>query len=112
MLLSDARANIARNGQPGRELATSDALASARRLRALGLGMLMVDTSASSGRGGGGAAGGVAGGVAGGAAGRGPSAARLLADALQALYLPLPQVQAAQLSQAVRALAASGGGSR
>ncbi len=96
VLLSDARANIARNGQPGRGLASSDALASARRLRALGLGMLMVDTAPGSGRAG----------VGPGAAAADPTPARLLADALGALYLPLPQTDAAKLSRAARALSA------
>ena len=91
VLLSDARANIARNGQPGRELASTDALVSARRLRALGLGMLMVDTSPGAGRG--------------AAAAAAPSPARALAEALDALYLPLPQVDARRLSLAVRGLA-------
>ncbi|MDO9285261.1 MAG: hypothetical protein Q7U26_10220, partial [Aquabacterium sp.] len=72
-----------------------DALASARRLRALGLGMLMVDTSPGA----------VRGGAAAGNA-SGPSHARALADALDALYLPLPQVDARRLSLAVRGLAA------
>ncbi|MES2715709.1 MAG: magnesium chelatase subunit D [Pseudomonadota bacterium] len=96
VLLSDARANIARNGQPGRGLASSDALASARRLRALGLGMLMVDTAPGSGRTG----------VGAGATAAEPTPARLLADALGALYLPLPQMDAAKLSRAARALSA------
>ena len=95
VLLSDARANIARNGQPGRELASADALVSARRLRALGLGMLMVDTSPGAGRG-----------AAAGVNASAPSHARALADALDALYLPLPQVDARRLSLAVRGLAA------
>ncbi len=97
VLLSDARANIARNGQPGRELATSDALASARRLRGLGLGMLVVDTAPGSGR---------AAAAGPGAAAAGPTVARRLSDALGALYLPLPQMDAARLSRAARALSA------
>jgi magnesium chelatase subunit D len=90
VLLSDARANIARDGQPGRTQATADALASARRLRALGLGMLMVDTAPGAGR---------------AASTDSPPPARNLATALGALYLPLPQVDAQRLSQAARALA-------
>ena len=97
VLLSDARANIARNGQPGREAATQDALASARRLRALGLGMLVVDTAPGSGR---------------PSAATSPTVARQLSDALGALYLPLPQVDAARLSQAARALATPAATSR
>ncbi len=90
VLLTDARANIARNGAPGRDLATADALASARQLRALGLGMLVVDTAPGAGRAGPGA---------------GPTVARQLSDALRAHYMPLPQMDAAQLSRAARALA-------
>ena len=96
VLLSDARANIARNGAPGRELATSDALASARQWRALAVGALLVDTSPGSARPGAGAG--------------GPSVARQVADAMDALYLPLPQLDAAQLSRAARALTTPGGG--
>ena len=103
VLLTDARANIARNGQPGREQALADAISSARRLRAAGIGALLVDTSAVARRASG-AAPGVAGGVVAGAA---PSAARQVADAMAALYLPLPQVSAAGLSQLVRTLGAT-----
>jgi magnesium chelatase subunit D len=95
VLLTDARANIARDGSPGRDLATLDALASARQLRALGVGTLMVDTSPGSAR------------TA--PAGAGPSVARVLADSLAALYLPLPQMDAARLSQAAKALSAAQG---
>ncbi len=102
VLLSDARANIARDGQPGRSQAMADALASARRLRALGLGMLMVDTA--PGRSG---AGSRTANATANPGGRddGPPPARSLADALGALYLPLPSVDAQRLSQAARALA-------
>jgi magnesium chelatase subunit D len=89
VLLTDARANIARNGAPGRDLATADALASARQLRALGLGMLVVDTAPGASR---------------TAAGAAPNVARQLSDALAARYLPLPQMDAAGLSRAARAL--------
>jgi len=89
VLLTDGRANIARDGQPGREQALSDALAGARRLRALGLGALLVDTSPGAGR-----------------AGSGTAVAQLVADALAALYLPLPQADAARLSRVVKDLAA------
>jgi magnesium chelatase subunit D len=97
VLLSDARANIARNGAPGRDLATADALASARQLRALGLGMLVVDTAPGASR---------------AAAGAEPTVARQLSDALHARYLPLPQMDAAQLSRAARALALPDAGQR
>ena len=90
VLLTDARANIARNGAPGRDLATSDALASARQLRALGLGKLVVDTAPGASR---------------SSASAGPTVARLLSDSMAARYLPLPQMDAALLSRAARALA-------
>ncbi len=91
VLLTDGRANIARDGQPGRERALADALAAARRLRATGLGALLVDTSPVAGRP--------------AAAGGQPSAARQVADAMAALYLPLPRVEAAGLSRVVQGLA-------
>jgi magnesium chelatase subunit D len=95
VLLSDARANIARNGAPGRDLATADALASARGLRALGLGMLVVDTAPGANR---------------PAASAGPTVARQLSDALNARYLPMPQMDAAMLSRAARTLSRPDGG--
>jgi len=91
VLLTDARANIARNGAPGRDLATADALASARGLRALGLGMLVVDTAPGASR-------------PAAAAATGPTVARQLSDALNARYLPLPQMDATMLSRAARTL--------
>jgi hypothetical protein len=97
VLLTDARAKIARNGAPGRDLATADALASARQLRALGLGMLVVDTAPGASR---------------PAAGAGPTVARQLSDALNARYLPLPQMDAAMLSRAARSLATPDNGRR
>nr|MDH4390157.1 hypothetical protein [Aquabacterium sp.] len=93
-LLSDARANIARNGAPGRDLAIADALASARGLRALGLGMLVVDTAPGASR---------------AVANAGPTVARQLSDALNARYLPLPQMDAALLSRAARTLSPDAG---
>jgi magnesium chelatase subunit D len=90
VLLTDGRANIARDGQPGRERALADAVAAARRLRAAGIAALLVDTSPLGGR----------------PAAAGPaSAARQVADAMAALYLPLPQVEAAGLSRVVQSLA-------
>ncbi|URI07535.1 magnesium chelatase subunit D [Aquincola tertiaricarbonis] len=79
VLMTDARANVGRGGAPGRERAAADALASARALRAAGLTSLMIDT------------------------GRDPQpAARALADAMGARYLPLPQADAGRLWQALR----------
>jgi magnesium chelatase subunit D len=80
VLLTDGRANVARNGRPGRELAEADALTSARRMRAAGIAGLVVDTSPHPH----------------------PSAQKLAAE-MGARYLPLPYADAARLSQAVQA---------
>lgn len=45
VLLTDGRANIGREGAPGRPKAEAEALAAARLLRAAGVGLLLVDTS-------------------------------------------------------------------
>ncbi len=82
VLLTDGRANIARDGSPGRPQAAADALSAARRLRAAGCAALLLDTSPQ------------------------PQAqAGQLADAMGAAYLPLPHAGAHQLSQAVRGAA-------
>ena len=79
VLLTDGRANIARDGTPGRVRATEDALAAARRLRGAGLTALLLDTSPQP-----------------------QQAGRDLAQQMGATYLPLPHAGAAVLSQAVR----------
>ena len=78
-LLTDGRANIARDGTPGRPQAEADALASAARIRAAGLTTLLIDISPRPN----------------------PSAQRL-AEAMGARYFPLPQADAAKLSRIVR----------
>jgi magnesium chelatase subunit D len=78
VFLTDARANIARDGSPGRALAAQDALAMARRVRAQGLHSLLIDTSP-----------------------RPEPAALLLAQTLGARYVPLPHGQAAQVHAVV-----------
>jgi magnesium chelatase subunit D len=78
VLLTDGRANVARDGTPGRGQAEVDALASARMMRATGITALVVDTSSHPH----------------------PSAQRLAAE-MGARYLPLPHVDAGKLSQAV-----------
>ena len=89
VLLSDARANIDRHGAPGRDAALVDALAAARQLRASGVSALLVDTSPMPTR---------------------PSPntpanqARQIAEAMAALYLPLPKVDAAGLSAVVKGI--------
>ncbi|SEM96847.1 protoporphyrin IX magnesium-chelatase [Loktanella fryxellensis] len=79
-LLTDGRANIARDGQPDRARAATDAQAAARLIRASGMDALVIDT------------------------GNRPSdALRQLASTLAAPYLPMPRADAARLSQAVGA---------
>lgn len=78
VLMTDARANIARDGAPGRERAAADALASARAMKATGLSALMIDTGRDS-----------------------QPAARGLAQAMGARYLALPQADAGRLWRAV-----------
>jgi magnesium chelatase subunit D len=88
VLMTDGRANIARDGSPGRAQALEDALAAARRVRAAGVSGLAIDTS--------------------------PMFQPLaepptmrIGQAMAAQYIRLPQASAAGVSQAVRA--ASGG---
>jgi magnesium chelatase subunit D len=81
VLLTDGRANIARDGTPGRERAGADALAAARALRLLGILALVVDTSA-----------------------RPDPAARAIAEAIGATYLPLPPARPDRVARAAQAL--------
>ena len=81
VLMTDGRANIARDGRPGRAQATEDALNSARRLRALGIPALFVDTAV-----------------------RPQPAARRLADEMGALYLPLPYSDAGGIAKLVQSM--------
>ncbi|WP_043338835.1 magnesium chelatase subunit D [Belnapia moabensis] len=80
VLLTDGRANIARDGRPGRERAMAEALEAARALRAARIAALLVDTSP-----------------------RPQEAGRSLAAALGGRYIPLPYADAAAISRAVRA---------
>ena len=80
VLLTDGRANIARDGAPGRAKASEDALASARQLRVDGVAALLLDTSPQP-----------------------QDTARALAAEMGARYLPLPYAGADAMSQAVRA---------
>jgi magnesium chelatase subunit D len=80
VLLTDGRANIARDGSPGRAQANQDALAAARQIRAAGLTALLLDTSPQA-----------------------QPTAQALAQAMGATYLPLPYAGAQVLSRAVRA---------
>lgn len=87
VLLTDGRANIARDGRPGRDAALQDALASARALAATGAATLVVDTSPQPG----------------------PAAPRL-AEALRGRCVVLPLADARRLSQAVRVQHDAAGG--
>jgi len=81
VVLTDGRANVGRDGVGGRERAERDAIAAARAARALAIPAIVVDISA-----------------------RPADAARRLADAMGARYLPLPHAQADAITRAVRAL--------
>jgi magnesium chelatase subunit D len=78
VLLTDGRANVARNGQPGRPEAQADALAAARQLGASGVATLLIDTSPQA-----------------------QPAAQALASALRARCVALPHATAQGMSQAV-----------
>jgi magnesium chelatase subunit D len=79
VLLTDGRANIARDGSPGREAAARDALGAARAFAATATAALLIDTSPQP-----------------------SAAAQAIAAALGARCIALPQAQAQALSQAVR----------
>jgi magnesium chelatase subunit D len=83
-LLTDARANIARDGSGGRSRAEAEALEAARLLAARGVATLLVDTSPRPN----------------------PFACRLAAD-MRARYVPLPYADASALSRAVRSASAA-----
>jgi magnesium chelatase subunit D len=78
VLLSDGRANIGRDGAPGRAAAESDALVAARGVRAAGIGAVYIDTSPRAQ----------------------PDGDRF-ARAMGAVYAPLPYVEAAAVSALV-----------
>jgi len=80
VFLTDARANIARDGTPGRPLAESDALASAAALRAMGGTTILIDTSPRPG-----------------------AIAERIAAAMGARYVTLPRTDAREIHAAVSA---------
>ncbi|MCA3555523.1 magnesium chelatase subunit D [Aestuariivirga sp.] len=80
VFLTDGKANIARDGTAGRDLAMRDAEAAARALRLAGVRALMIDLSGTR-----------------------PGPARKLAEAMGADYLPLPHADAARISASVNA---------
>jgi magnesium chelatase subunit D len=79
VLLTDGRANIARDGAPGREAASRDALNAARAFAQSATAALLIDTSPQP-----------------------SAAAQAVAAALGARCIALPHAQAQALSQAVR----------
>lgn len=79
-LMTDGRANVARDGAPGRALAQEEALATARAIRFANVPALLIDTAP-----------------------RPQQTAKTLSDALGALYLPMPRVDARVLSGTLRA---------
>ena len=87
VLLTDGRANIARDGSAGRARADDEALAAARQMRAARLSALLVDTSPQPQ----------------------PSAQRLATE-MGAIYLPLPYAGATVLSNAVRSASLASAG--
>jgi len=82
VLLTDGRANIARDGEPGRAKAEEDALAAARAFRAMGLKSVLIDTSP-----------------------RPQERGARIASQMGAVYLPLPYADAAAMSRAVQSVA-------
>ncbi|HSC65903.1 MAG TPA: magnesium chelatase subunit D [Caldimonas sp.] len=80
VVLSDGRANVGRDGAPGRARAEADAQAAARALRSQSISVLFIDTSPQP-----------------------QASARDLAVAMGARYVPLPHAEANALSAAVRA---------
>ena len=80
VFLTDGRANIARDGTPGRPQAAADALSAAKRLCTGGFNVLMIDTSPEP-----------------------QDSARALAEAMRGRYLGLPYAGAQVISAAVLA---------
>lgn len=89
VLLTDGRANIARDGKPGRAQAGLDALQAAREFRLAGLSALLIDTSPQAQN-------------QAQAQAQSQHPAPALAQAMGATYLPLPFASAKGLNQAVR----------
>lgn len=85
ILLTDGRANVARDGSGGRARAEEDALAAARGLRAAGLAVLVLDIAPQP-----------------------QPLARRLAAEMAAHYLPMPFGNAAAMSAAAQAAAPRG----
>ncbi|WP_294533353.1 magnesium chelatase subunit D [uncultured Rhodoblastus sp.] len=84
VMMTDGRANIGRDGEPGRPRAMEDALDAARRIRAANVAALAIDTAQI------------------GASGRDDAPVRALAEAMTARYIKLPRADAAGINAAVR----------
>ena len=84
VLLTDGRANIARDGSPGRAKAVEDAIAAARQMRLAGITALLLDTSPQP-----------------------QPAAQALATEMGAAYVPLPYAGAQAVSRVVQLASAS-----
>jgi magnesium chelatase subunit D len=82
VFLTDGKANIARDGRPGRGPAGADAMAAAVQLRMNGVSAMLVDTSPQP-----------------------QESAQALASTMGAHYVALPYAGAQVLNLAVRALA-------
>jgi len=80
VVLTDGRANLGRDGRPGRARAAEDALAAARQFKLSGVSALLIDTSAQP-----------------------QASAQALAHSMGASYIALPHGGAQGLSQVVRA---------
>ena len=82
VLMSDGRANIARDGTPGRPRATADAIEAARRIRGARFAALAIDTSPP--------------------VSREDAPTRTLAEAMGGAYIKLPLADAVRVNAAVR----------
>ncbi|MEY3542735.1 MAG: magnesium chelatase ATPase subunit, partial [Pseudomonadota bacterium] len=82
VMLTDGKANVGRDGEPGRERAQSDAVRAAQQVAMCGFTAMVIDTSPQ------------------------PSeAAQKIATEMHARYLPLPYAGAAEVSRFVKAMA-------
>lgn len=82
VLMTDGRANVARDGSTGRQQAAADALSGSRAVRAAEVRALFLDTAPRPG-----------------------PAARALAEEMGARYLPLPHLDSAGIARQIRSLA-------
>jgi magnesium chelatase subunit D len=81
VMLTDGRANISLDGQPGREQARQDVALAAQQFLVAGVSVMVIDTSPQP-----------------------SAAAQELSEQIRARYLPLPHAGAAAVSQAVRTI--------